>query len=410
MKILLSFDDKFPVNKTRLVQLIQQKVKYVEFCLYEGKLVLPSEPVTKPKTFLNVCKQLNKIQNNYDKIFCFTLEQYYDNYFLHEHSNLAIFSFFAWDYMTDLPLSNGILYFIVDYLALHIDPKDFRHHETTGCIYDFLKDKRGVDEGMRQAKFCPNCLKRISKSLAKKEDFKVFEDLKVLMNFLSDTSKWNKDILATKIQKPNSIAKRNPKNADRGIRVVIASPSDTVVERELLLNHLEVRFRVNNHEDRCGFRILVTGWERLASQPGYPQDKINKKIIAESDFVIAVFRHRLETPTVYPKTGRKRAESGTAEELLKTLDTKEKNLPIGMAYFFSQAPLISLDNPDRNKIQKEWGRLSKFKKGLENKMIFKPYTDEKDLISNILIDLEKNIIDNFIKRKPAKKRQHLFAK
>ena len=124
---------------------------------------------------------------------------------------------------------------------------------------------------------------------------------------------------------------------------------------------------------------------------------INEKIIAESDFVIAVFRHKLGTPTKDTVSGKKRAESGTVEELLQALDKTNDSCPIGMAYFYSQAPLVSLDNPEKTQIEKEWNRLSEFKESIKEKMIFKPYTENNELISIVLRDLEKNITDYIIK-------------
>lgn len=390
MKVLLAFDNGFPIDKDNLINLLQKKSKFIEFDLYTDKFALPSGLVSKPKTFTNVSKQVKSVSDTYDKTFCFTQKQYDDNFFFHEHDDLTIFSFYAWSYLTDLPISNGVLFFIVDFIALQINYSDFRHHETTGCIYDFHRDKRGIDDGMRQSRFCSNCLKRISDSLTTESDFKIFDDLQILMNHLSDASRWNKDILTESKAKSNSIEKRKPKKND-GVRVVIASAGDTNAERKILLDSLEVRFRRDNHESHCGFRIMVSGWEDLASQPGYAQDIINEKIISESDFVVAVFKHKLGTPTKDITTGKKRAESGTAEELLQALDKEKANHPIGMAYFFSQAPLVSLDNPEKAKIESEWARLTEFKDSIKDKIIYKPYTDGNELMTTILKDLENNI-------------------
>jgi len=91
-----------------------------------------------------------------------------------------------------------------------------------------------------------------------------------------------------------------------------------------------------------------------------------------------------------------RAESGTAEELLQALDKTEEDHPIGMAYFYSKAPVISLDSPDKDRIEKEWQRLARFKDSIRGRMIFKPYTDSNELMSIVLKDLEKNILDYII--------------
>src|ERR1700730_7489956 len=329
MTILLLFDDEFPVDLDKWIHLLQQKSRFIQFALNKSKFSLAPGLVSKPKAFTHAHSQIKSGAKLYDKVFCFTEKQYKDNYFFHEHNDLTIFSFYAWNYLTDLPVSNGVLYFIIDYLALQIDLSDFRHNGITGCIYDFLGDKRGVDDGMRQSRFCSNCLERLSEALTDENELKIFDDLQVLMNHLSESSRWNKDILSSFKVVSDKVQKRKPKKKG-SVCVVIASPGDTDAERKILLDSLEVRFRRDNHEKHCGFRIIVNGWEDLASQGGYAQDLINDKIIAQSDFVVAVFRHALGSPTKDSSTGLQRAESGTAEELLQALDKTKNDHPIGM--------------------------------------------------------------------------------
>lgn len=397
MRILLLFDGKFPVDdKDKLIHLLQQKSNFIKFDLGKSQFSLGPGLLSKPKSFTLAHSQIKSVVNLYDKVLCFTTKQYKDNFFFHEHKDLTIFSFYAWNYLTDLPVSNGVLYFIIDYLALQINLSDFRHYDVTGCIYDFLGDKTGVDDGMRQARFCSNCLMRLSETLTDEDEIKLFDDLQILMNHLSNSSRWNKDILASLKVVSSKIQKRKPKKTD-AVRVVIASPGDTASERKMLLDSLEVRFRRDNHENHCGFRIIVNGWEDLASQSGYAQDVINEKVIDESDFVVALFKHKLGTPTTDTSTGLQRAESGTAEELLQALDKTKDNHPIGMAYFFSKAPVISLDSSDKDKIEKEWQRLTDFKDSIKDKMIYKPYTDSNELMSIVLKDLEKNILDYIVR-------------
>lgn len=391
MRILLTFDKDFPVDTRKLMTFLSQKLSHIKFELHTGDFEITDSVISNPSTFLQIHQILQQRRSEFDRVFCFTEKKYTDNYFFHEHDNLSIFSFYAWSFLTDLPISNGIIYFIVDYIALNINPTDFRHQEITGCIYDFLGDKRGIDDGMRQARFCSNCLQRISNSIADENQKNQFTDLSILMDHLSDSSRWNKDVLETVIINNGLIAKRKAKSTN-GLQIVIASPGDTETERKILLDSLERKFRIDNHEEHCGFRVMVNGWEDLASQNGYAQDVINSRLIQESDFVIAVFKHKLGTPTNDLNTGLQRAESGTAEELLQALDKSKNSHPIGMAYFYSKAPIISLDSPDKEKIEKEWTRLTNFKKTIQDKLIYKPYTDSNELLTMVLKDLEKNII------------------
>jgi hypothetical protein len=391
MKILLLFEKDFPADKNRLLAFLHQHLSHLTFELYKEEFEFEENVLNYPESFGVVHETIKHFKPNFDRCLCFTTTPYDDNWFLHGDGYLTILSFFGWGHLTNLPHSNGIIYFIVRHLALNLDPSRFGHSNNTGCIYDSLGDKRGIDDGMRQARFCSSCLQRIS-AIGEGEQANVFNDLKLLMNLLSEASRWNKDILATIVPEDSALTKRKAKS-NLGIQVVIASPGDTSVERKILLDSLERKFRIDNHEAHCGFRIIANGWEDLASQNGYTQDVINKMIIANSDFVITVFKHRLGTPTRNLETGIERAPSGTAEELLQTLDKSKKNQPIGMVYFYSKAPIISLDSPDKNAIEKEWMRLSNFKKSIQDKIILKPYTEADELLNIVLKDLENNILE-----------------
>jgi len=180
------------------------------------------------------------------------------------------------------------------------------------------------------------------------------------------------------------------------IKVLIASPDDVKIERELLLDKLETKFRREHYEERCGARIIVDGWETVASQTGYAQDIINDDLLSKSDIVLAVFRHKLGSPTINPTTGDERSPSGTAEELLfairnKTLD----NPPLGMAYFYGNAPIISLDSIDKDKIEKDWNRLKEFKDGIKTEILYKSYNVEEEILDIACKDLCDNIIKYF---------------
>lgn len=196
----------------------------------------------------------------------------------------------------------------------------------------------------------------------------------------------------------NSILKRKPKKVGT-IKVAVVSPSDTKVERDIVIKNLEREFRVKHHEAHCRHRIIVTGWEELATQNGYPQDVINEKIIAECDIVLAIFRHKLGTPTKDIKTGKIRAVSGTVEELLQALDNSNLQSPLGMAYFYDQAPTVDLNDPAKREIESQWRALERFKKSIQDKMIFKSYHEFNNLLDTICLDLANNILEHFVQRR-----------
>ncbi|HEY0977745.1 MAG TPA: hypothetical protein VGE21_09760 [Flavobacteriales bacterium] len=180
------------------------------------------------------------------------------------------------------------------------------------------------------------------------------------------------------------------------IRVLIASPGDVAIERELLLDKLETKFRRDHYEERCGARIIVEGWEVVASQTGYPQDIINSDLVAKANIILAVFRHKLGSPTIDLKTGKDRAASGTAEELLYAIRNKEiANPPLGMAYFYANAPVISLDSIDFTRVQEDWDRLKQFRNEIKNEILYKSYSIEESILDVVAKDLCDNIIKYF---------------
>lgn len=393
MNILILFDKEFDIDREAICKFLNTNTNYLKF--KTGKdITFDADVLTRPSSFNCITWQLDVPPGDFQRIICFTEKPYDDNYFFYDYGILSIFSFFGWPQLTDLSFNNGIVYFVIYYLALIIDESGFNHHEATGCIYDFLWYKGGIDDGMRQCKICPTCLHRINNNLSSDAQVSLLDDLCKLMDLLSNSSKWNLDILFHQRVESRTIIKRNSKKQGE-INIVIASPGDTQSERNYLLERLEVQFRRGNHESHCNKRLIVHGWEDLASQNGYPQNVINAKIIEKMDFVVAVFRHKLGTPIIDPDTHFQINESGTTEELLQALDNAKEERPLGMAYFYSKAPVVSLDSPEIDAIRLNWTRLEDFKKSIQHKMIYKPYTESSDLLQALILDLEKNIIDYF---------------
>lgn len=192
MNILLVFDNNFNINKNKLSSFFEKEsLEEIKIDIYEENIQIKDRFISELSSF----HQVNNIIQikNYDKVIVFSDKQYVDNYFFHTYENIVICSFYGWRYFTNLSKSNGILYFIIDILALELD-SSFRHYETTACIYDFLTDKTGIDEGMRHANFCYDCKNRLNNSLSKNKK-NIFKELKILMEKLSNTSKKEQDIL-----------------------------------------------------------------------------------------------------------------------------------------------------------------------------------------------------------------------
>jgi TIR domain-containing protein len=159
---------------------------------------IDTEIIKHPDTHNSVYEQLESEIKEDFKAIIITIKEYDDNYFFKISGNLIILTFYAWEQLTTLPLSNGVVFFIADLLALHID-HSFRHYEDEAkpkpeCIYDFGWNKTGVDIGMRSSLICPTCIKRIGEKRLTAKKLRLFEDLKLILNDLGNASKWESDI------------------------------------------------------------------------------------------------------------------------------------------------------------------------------------------------------------------------
>ena len=220
----------------------------------------------------------------------------------------------------------------------------------------------------------------------------IIEELKLSTNY--EITNTENNVKESK-PKPALQGKRDSLN-EKEIHILIASPGDVVEERELLLNSLETKFRRAGYETRCGYRVIVRGWEELATQSGYGQDIINKQILEKVDIVLAIFKHKLGSPTKDIASGKERSKSGTAEELLYAIRNKDiDNPPLGMAYFYNEAPKISFDSPNFDNALKNWNELKDFKEDIKEDILYKSYKSPDELLDTSCEDIVKNIENYF---------------
>lgn len=397
MKINIIIEKELQIQIPKLKQFLNSNSTFLNFEVYDSSFTLDDSFIVYPTTHFKILEQYTDKENDSEFNFHFTNLPYANNFFFEGLDSLVPFSFYAWNYLTNLPIENGILFFIINYLARELENEEFRHEETTGCMYDFLWNKEGVDDGMRQASFCKNCLENLEKQTLSEKDESILNDLKTLMDLLSNSSKWNKSILERTIESQKKIKTKRKAIELNEINIAIASPSDLTQERELLLNTLERKFRTDQHEKLCKHRLKVHGWEDLPSQNGYPQEVINERIISKVDIVLAIFKHKLGTPTIDTTTGKEKYPSGTAEEILFALDKDSSDGPLGMVYFYSTPPAPSLEAENYDKIKKEWDRLKEFRKTIQSKVIYKPFTSKEELIEIVSKDIMNNILELFEK-------------
>ena len=390
-KIQILKDKNCDIKVTEVANLVNSTVKNIKIEVIDSNYDFNERLITHPDTLKKHYSLIrNKIKS--DTVILLTDVPYDDNFFFYSNNELIIISFYGWEHLTQLPKENGLLYWLCILAMRDLFTTQIRHLDNTGCANDFLGDKTGIDLGMRQANLCPDCLKKLPKLTTEKK--KTLKDTQSLLDLLSQSSRWNQNILLKQLPATQTLQVKKKKPLVKGqINLLIASPSDTTREREILRNHLERRFRTDSYEASLQTRAIVHGWEDLASQSGYPQDIINDLILPKVDVVIGILKHKLGTPTKN-KAGKKRAESGTVEELYFALE-KNPNTVLCMLYSYSIPPSPSLDDPNIKEIQANWAALKKFKSQIKDKIIYKSYSSEEELLEMVIKDLAKNVERHF---------------
>jgi len=193
-RIILHRDESTGIDINGLVVYLNDICKYVNFVKGESTLKINDKVINRPKTHQSIKAVLGKGIDN-SRHMVFTERRYDNDYFYNTSDDITIATFYEWDDLTKLHRNNGAVLFLADVIALEID-NSVRHDENTGCIYDFLEDKLGIDKGMKEAKICSTCLKRIEANLPDNKK-SLLEDLKMILNSLARASERDIDILET---------------------------------------------------------------------------------------------------------------------------------------------------------------------------------------------------------------------
>jgi hypothetical protein len=152
-------------------------------------------PLTKPGTFKAFTQAyLEKFGKAYlqkDLIVYLTDAPFRNGFFydemFEEAKRITIISLANWNEYTTLPPVNGALHFFNMTIAEHIDDS-FRHYQNTGCIYDFLTDKRGVENAMKKGEICETCRNRILAKAKTADRVLALKNLNTILRELSTAS------------------------------------------------------------------------------------------------------------------------------------------------------------------------------------------------------------------------------
>ncbi len=193
-KISIFAEPSFPANIDKIVEHLNRMPHYIKFRAGDMPILFAGGLINQVEADDQLPPELKAATEKDLRAILFTQRAYSDNYFYHSVGNRVIISLSDWPYLTNMPINNGIVYFIANIIAHQVN-NDFRHKKTTGCIYDFKVKKRAIDLGMRNAFVCPDCLQRIFTSKLTQNQLQYLHDLRFILNDLGSASKWNEDIV-----------------------------------------------------------------------------------------------------------------------------------------------------------------------------------------------------------------------
>ena len=156
--------------------------------------------------------------------------------------------------------------------------------------------------------------------------------------------------------------------------VLIASPSDTIAQREIIHDAV-IDWNASNTRV-FGVVLLPVMWE-THSLPGFggrPQGMINEQLVNDADILIATFWTRLGSPTG-------EAESGTVEEIARFRDNGR---PVHL--YFCEIPVAPL-SADTAQIE----AIRKYRDEISQAGLFSSYSTDGELRIKVRDDLTKRI-------------------
>jgi hypothetical protein len=202
MKVVIYSDNTLPIALVIICKILNSIFHGINFKIGTERLIINASKITVPEVYRKLPnKVLNEIKK-YDLAILCTNISYVNKYFWESDGNTMILSFNDWNLYTDLPIPNGLLYFIASILA---DEKHLgeTHEENIGCLNDFWWDKTGINSGMRASYICGACRESYQ------GDPQFLEELQNLLDLISSASRMGKDVISMDFTKLGPKEKTN---------------------------------------------------------------------------------------------------------------------------------------------------------------------------------------------------------
>lgn len=273
MKIYITQDTTVKLKLPKLVKLLNQTCRTMQFEQVKLDYQAPDKLIRCPATHNKYRKHLGLKLKEDEFIILLTSTQYDNNYFYNEEKGLVILTFFAWKYLTSLPMENGLVYFIASMMmGDEVVPwESVEHTERLGCVNDFLYDKTRVDDGMRMGHLCSQCKDYIQSHPLNERQQAIYSDCMQLLALVSAASGSNASVLDTpetgglegmlpeNLPQPGTTESfRNKPAVGMGATVFISYSHKDERYREKLEEHLKILQRLG----------MITTWTDRMINPG----------------------------------------------------------------------------------------------------------------------------------------------
>lgn len=189
-RVALLADNTLAISLGPLAAKLSSACKVFSFEHLDTTVRFSTPWVKRPDSYRGLPESLRSRLKEFDWSVIATAVPYDTNYFFDEDGSIAIMSFVNWHLLTDLPITNGLLYMTTAYLCQQ-HGVGIRHDTNTGCISDLLWDKRGINTGMRAAYLCGECARTGDMTSAMQSD------VRALLDIMASASRANLDVLAT---------------------------------------------------------------------------------------------------------------------------------------------------------------------------------------------------------------------
>lgn len=188
VKTIIFADNTLPLAIPALCEVLNNACQKIEFSPGKARLRLTSNLVSFPAYYKEIPNEVLTESKSFDFAFMCTNVGYDNNYFFEYRGTEALLSFHGWNLLTDLPVSNGLAFFIASIICDECGIGE-THGENTGCVNDFWGDKTGVNAGMRAGFVCASCTDKYT------GDDRILHDLRSILDLVSTASRSSKDIL-----------------------------------------------------------------------------------------------------------------------------------------------------------------------------------------------------------------------